>query len=150
MLSALFAAECPISLVRELRDADPRSVPARLWKSLADAGVFGLFLPQEYGGAGGALSDLGIFCLDPNSNRNLLDFISETVDPTTGFAHIAYADDNTVNKLRVANQTAGTCVIGKNHAAITASVSIVAGLTGPSSALVWRRRWVRSRMQGIE
>ena len=64
MLSALFAAECPISLVRELRDADPRSVPARLWKSLADAGVFGLFLPQEYGGAGGALSDLGIFCLE--------------------------------------------------------------------------------------
>src|SRR6201999_3522595 len=64
MLSALFAAECPISLIRELRDADPRSVPARLWKSLADAGVFGLLLPQEYGGAGGPLSDLGIFCLE--------------------------------------------------------------------------------------
>ena len=64
MLSALFAAECPTSLVRELRDADPRSMPARLWKSLADAGVFGLLLPQEYGGAGGTLSDLGIFCLE--------------------------------------------------------------------------------------
>ena len=59
MLSALFAAECPISLVRELREADPRSMPTRLWKSLADAGVFGLLLPQEYGGAGGTLADLG-------------------------------------------------------------------------------------------
>ncbi len=55
----------------------------------------------------GDICNLGIFCVDPNSNRNLLDFISETVDPTTGFAHVAYADDNTVNKLRVANQTGG-------------------------------------------
>jgi hypothetical protein len=43
---------------------------------------------------------------------NLLDYISETVDPTTGFAHIAYADDKTVNKLRVANQTAGPTILG--------------------------------------
>jgi hypothetical protein len=55
----------------------------------------------------GDICNLGIFCVDPNSNRNLLDFISETVDPTTGFAHVAYADDNTVNKLRMANQTGG-------------------------------------------
>jgi alkylation response protein AidB-like acyl-CoA dehydrogenase len=64
MLSALFAAECPVSLVRELRDADPRAMPAGLWKSLADAGVFGLLLPTEYGGADGALSDLGVFCVE--------------------------------------------------------------------------------------
>jgi hypothetical protein len=42
----------------------------------------------------------------------LLDFISETVDPTTGFAHIAYADDNTVNKLRAANQVSGSTILG--------------------------------------
>jgi alkylation response protein AidB-like acyl-CoA dehydrogenase len=64
MLSALFVAECPTNLVRELRDADPRSMPTRLWKSLADAGVFGLLVPQQYGGAGGTLSDLGIFCVE--------------------------------------------------------------------------------------
>jgi alkylation response protein AidB-like acyl-CoA dehydrogenase len=64
MLSALFAAECPVGLVRELRDAEPRSMPARLWKSLADAGVFGLLVPPEYGGAGGALPDVGIFCVE--------------------------------------------------------------------------------------
>jgi hypothetical protein len=28
---------------------------------------------------------------------NLLDFNSETVDPTTGFAHVTYPDDNTVD-----------------------------------------------------
>jgi hypothetical protein len=32
------------------------------------------------------------------------------VDPTTGFAHVAYADDNWVNKLRVANQTSGSTI----------------------------------------
>jgi hypothetical protein len=61
----------------------------------------------------GDICNLGIFCVDPNSNRNLLDFISETVDPSTGFAHIAYADDNAVDKLRVANQTAGPTILGR-------------------------------------
>ncbi len=64
MLAALLAAECPTTLVRELRDAGPRTMPERLWKALTDAGVFGLLLPQEYGGAGGALTDLGVFCLE--------------------------------------------------------------------------------------
>jgi len=64
MLHKLLAAECPISLVRELRDADPRPMPKALWKSLADTGVFGLTTPTEYGGAGGKLSDLGVFCIE--------------------------------------------------------------------------------------
>jgi hypothetical protein len=50
----------------------------------------------------GDICNLGIFCLAPASNRHLLDFISVAIDPA-GYAHIAYADDNTVNKLRVAN-----------------------------------------------
>jgi hypothetical protein len=54
----------------------------------------------------GDICNLGIFCVDPASNRNLLDFIGETLDPM-GCAHIAYADDNTVNKLRAANETSG-------------------------------------------
>ena len=58
----------------------------------------------------GDICNLGIFCLAPSSNRNLLDFIMETLDPQ-GCAHIAYADDNTVNKLRAANQTSGACLI---------------------------------------
>jgi hypothetical protein len=62
----------------------------------------------------GDICNLGIFCVDPNSNRNLLDFISETLDPTTGLAHIAYADDNTINKLRAANQTSGASILSKH------------------------------------
>jgi alkylation response protein AidB-like acyl-CoA dehydrogenase len=64
MLRKLLAAECPTSLVRELRDADTRPKPDRLWKSLADAGVFGLILPHEHGGADGALTDLGVFYVE--------------------------------------------------------------------------------------
>ena len=57
----------------------------------------------------GDICNLGIFCVAPSSNRNLLDFISEALD-NHGCAHIAYSDDNTVNLLRVANQTSGPCL----------------------------------------
>jgi hypothetical protein len=57
----------------------------------------------------GDICNLGIFCVAPASNRNLLDFITETLD-NHGCAHIAYADDNTVNLLRAANQTSGPCL----------------------------------------
>jgi len=54
----------------------------------------------------GDICNLGIACVPNLSNRHLLDFISATLDPL-GCMHIAYADDNTVNKLRAANQTSG-------------------------------------------
>ena len=57
----------------------------------------------------GDICNLGIFCVAPASNRNLLDFISESLDDH-GCAHIAYADDNLVNLLRDANQTSGPCL----------------------------------------
>src|SRR3989475_3024708 len=60
----------------------------------------------------GDICNLGIFCLAPSSNRNLLDFIMETLDPK-GCAHIVYADDNTVNMIRAANQTSGACILTK-------------------------------------
>ena len=61
MLRALLSAECAPSLVRALDEADAdRSTPA-LWKALADTGVFGLALAQEYGGSGGSLDDLAVF-----------------------------------------------------------------------------------------
>ena len=52
----------------------------------------------------GDICNLGIFCTPGISNRHLLDFNMSALDPQ-GCNHIAYADDNTVNKLRVANQT---------------------------------------------
>lgn len=60
-LRALLAAENPVDLVRAIHEpgAD-RGTPA-LWKALADAGVFGLAVAEEYGGAGGSLDDLAVF-----------------------------------------------------------------------------------------
>jgi len=60
----------------------------------------------------GDICNLGIFCVAPTSTRDLLDYISETVSPTTGCAHIAYADDNLVHKLRMANQVTGSNILG--------------------------------------
>ncbi|WAC89179.1 acyl-CoA dehydrogenase family protein [Mycobacterium sp. Aquia_213] len=58
---ALLAAECPASLVRGLgQPGADRSTPT-LWKALADAGVFGLAVAEEYGGSGGSLDDLAVF-----------------------------------------------------------------------------------------
>jgi hypothetical protein len=54
----------------------------------------------------GDICNLGIFCTPGISNRNLLDFNMSALDPQ-GCNHIAFADDNTINKLRVANQTSG-------------------------------------------
>ncbi len=77
----------------------------------------------------GDICNLGIACV-PGANgmpdpRHLLDFDQETIDPTTGCAHIGYADDNagTIygdpsnpspfgNHLVSANQVSGPSVIG--------------------------------------
>ncbi|WP_406815707.1 acyl-CoA dehydrogenase family protein [Mycobacterium sp. M23085] len=60
-LRALLAAENPIGMVRALDEpGGDRRTPA-LWKALADAGVFGLAIAEEYGGAGGSLDDLAVF-----------------------------------------------------------------------------------------
>jgi alkylation response protein AidB-like acyl-CoA dehydrogenase len=60
-LRGLLAAESPASLVRALQapGAD-RSTPT-LWKALADAGVLGLAIAEQYGGSGGSLDDLAVF-----------------------------------------------------------------------------------------
>jgi hypothetical protein len=54
----------------------------------------------------GDICNLGIAC-PPTANRNLADFIQNTIDPLTGCAHIAYADDKTTNEVDSANQTSG-------------------------------------------
>jgi len=60
-LRGLLAAESPVGLVRALQapGAD-RSTPT-LWKALADAGLFGLAIAEQYGGSGGSLDDLAVF-----------------------------------------------------------------------------------------
>jgi alkylation response protein AidB-like acyl-CoA dehydrogenase len=61
MLRALLSAECPPSLVRALDESGADRTTPALWKALADAGVFGLAIAQEYGGSGGSLDDLAVF-----------------------------------------------------------------------------------------
>jgi len=84
----------------------------------------------------GDICNLGIFCVDPNSDRHLLDFIQEAIDPTTGCAHIAYPDDNTVQKLRMANQVTGCFPVGTLAAAPpTATASPTAAPSTTPSAV---------------
>jgi hypothetical protein len=61
----------------------------------------------------GDVCTLGIFCIFPGSNRELLDFIDIAVDPK-GMAHVAYtADTEKDNGIFVANQTGGDSVFAK-------------------------------------
>jgi alkylation response protein AidB-like acyl-CoA dehydrogenase len=60
-LRALLAAENPVDLVRALGEPGADRCTPALWKALADAGVFGLAIAEEYGGAGGSLDDLAVF-----------------------------------------------------------------------------------------
>ena len=73
----------------------------------------------------GDICNLGIFCTPGLSNRNLLDFISEAVDPTTGCAHVAYADDSNPNTkldfLRAANQVSGPSIQGSRACGASAT-----------------------------
>jgi hypothetical protein len=87
----------------------------------------------------GDICNLGIACVYPTSDRNLLDFIQEAIDPTTGCAHIAFADDNTVKKLRIANQTSGCFAVAAASTSPTPTAALAAAAVGPlpnSSAAV--------------
>ncbi|MFI5393919.1 MAG: acyl-CoA dehydrogenase family protein [Candidatus Binatia bacterium] len=47
----LCADYAPLAVVREMED-DPIGFPEQLWKQMAELGLIGLTLPEEYGGAG--------------------------------------------------------------------------------------------------
>jgi alkylation response protein AidB-like acyl-CoA dehydrogenase len=64
MLRGLLASDCPTTLVRALGEPGAEWTAAPLWKALAGAGVFGLAIAEQYGGSGGSLSDLGVFCVE--------------------------------------------------------------------------------------
>jgi alkylation response protein AidB-like acyl-CoA dehydrogenase len=52
----LCAEYSPISVVRAMED-DPKGVPDALWKQLAELGVLGILVPEQYGGAEQTLLD---------------------------------------------------------------------------------------------
>ena len=45
--------------MRELEN-DPLGVPAELWGQLADTGILGMLLPEEYGGMGFTMVDAAV------------------------------------------------------------------------------------------
>jgi hypothetical protein len=63
----------------------------------------------------GDVCTLGIFCVFPNSNRDLLDFIDIAVDPA-GLAHVAYTQDTTPTGIFSANQSGGPTVLAPKTA----------------------------------
>jgi alkylation response protein AidB-like acyl-CoA dehydrogenase len=58
MARDLFAKESPTTRVRELWDGKP--FDRRVWKTMADAGIVGLTVPDEFGGSGGTDLDLAL------------------------------------------------------------------------------------------
>jgi alkylation response protein AidB-like acyl-CoA dehydrogenase len=54
MVRGVVAEHSPLEVVRKMED-DPKGYPAELWKQLAETGVLGLLIPEEYGGAGQGL-----------------------------------------------------------------------------------------------
>ena len=54
-----FERECPTTLVR-LMEQDELGYPPDLWEQMASLGWMGLVFPEEYGGAGGTLTDLAV------------------------------------------------------------------------------------------
>ncbi|NRI65421.1 acyl-CoA dehydrogenase [Rhodococcus sp. MS16] len=61
MSAAVLAKQCPISVVRELAEPMSESSPDKLMTALAEVGVLGLAIDEEYGGGGASLYELGVF-----------------------------------------------------------------------------------------
>ncbi len=96
-------------------------MPDKLWKSLADAGVFGLLLPQEYGGADGTLSDLGVFCLE--AGRGLCPtIVHATLQAALAIHLLGGAEQHAawLPSLAAGNICATTCLWSPRDAALTA------------------------------
>jgi alkylation response protein AidB-like acyl-CoA dehydrogenase len=58
-LGQLLENECPTTRVREIFEGDEGHDPA-LWRALADMGMTGLAVPEQYGGAGLEVLDLAV------------------------------------------------------------------------------------------
>ncbi len=54
-----FENECPANTLREIFDGES-GFDANLWKGMAEMGIAGLHVPEEYGGAGLELLDLAV------------------------------------------------------------------------------------------
>jgi alkylation response protein AidB-like acyl-CoA dehydrogenase len=78
----LFTKQCPPDVVRSFHDDRDPKVIEPLWTSLASTGFFGLAIPEEHGGDGAELFDLGLVIVE--AGRALC---PTPVYSTVGFAH---------------------------------------------------------------
>src|SRR5262245_39078162 len=104
----LLEAQCPSTLVRRLLDATSDGHSAKLWSSLAGGGWIGLAIPEEAGGTGGTLVDLGL--LFREAGRVLLpSTFASTVFAAQLIAHLGRAEqqDDLLPPI-VAGETIGT------------------------------------------
>jgi alkylation response protein AidB-like acyl-CoA dehydrogenase len=70
--------QCPTRLVRAM-EADAVGYPPELWQQMADLGWFGWALPEEYGGSGGSLIQLGIILSEVGRALAPVPFLSTMV-----------------------------------------------------------------------
>lgn len=59
LVRSLCADHCPLDLVRKLED-DPQGYSKDFWKQLAELGLTGMLLPEQYGGGGQSLLDAAV------------------------------------------------------------------------------------------
>jgi len=74
-----FDSEFPKKMVRQLQESELGYSP-EIWRKMADLGWLGLAIPEEYGGAGGTLLDLGV----------LFEEVGKTACPSPLFATMAF------------------------------------------------------------
>ena len=56
----LFSRECTPELVRKVQESDSLTEVSQLWDALTATGVFGLAIPEQLGGSGAGLFELGL------------------------------------------------------------------------------------------
>lgn len=59
MVRAFLTDKAPISYVREMYD-DPRGTTSEMWNALSGLGLTGILVPEEFGGMGLGLVDMGV------------------------------------------------------------------------------------------
>ena len=59
MVRGVVSEHAPLEVVRKMED-DPKGYPPALWKQLAEVGVLGVLIPEEYGGAAQTLLEAAI------------------------------------------------------------------------------------------
>jgi alkylation response protein AidB-like acyl-CoA dehydrogenase len=59
MVRGMLASYAPVDVVRAMED-DPTGYPPELWKQLAELGLLGILIPEEYGGSGQTLLEATI------------------------------------------------------------------------------------------